>query len=187
MGLLSKLLGDSGKDIEKSAKDLLNGIKNEAQKQGIKAEDILAGKNNAEAPSKALSEAPGQEVEEIATEPFGSSGGSGMPDEENQFSYNGPFTEYFENIFHTEFPEYQVEREDFTDGKRIVYTFTKEGKKALVVELLTRYSTAYKQRQICKETGVPYLRYYYDCQEVEGWWNTRSYVVTRTRNALGGE
>ena len=186
MGLLSKLLGDSGKDIEKSAKDLLDGIKNEAQKQGIKAEDFLAGKNNAEAPSKASSEAPEQVSEAKEQGTSGSYSESGMPDEENQFNYNGPFTEYFENIFHTEFPEYQVEREDFTDGKRIVYTFTKDGKKALVVELLTRYSTAYKQRQICQETGVPYLRYYYDCQEVEGWWNTRSYVVTRTRNALGG-
>ncbi len=61
------------------------------------------------------------------------------------------------------------------------YSFIKNGKCALVVELFSGKSAAKKLREDCRRAGIPYLRYYID---VEGWWNTKKYVIERTRNAL---
>ena len=36
--------------------------------------------------------------------------------------------------------------------------------------------------QINSAQGIPYIRFYYDH---EGWWNTKSYVIRRTSEALG--
>ena len=64
---------------------------------------------------------------------------------------------------------------------RIIYTFYGAAGKALVVEIMPSSSSSKKIRSDCQKTGIPYLRYYYD---YDGWWNTRSYVTRRTRDAL---
>ena len=51
----------------------------------------------------------------------------------------------------------------------------------VVVPILPDSSETKKLRRECQAQGVPYLRFYYDH---EGWWNTRSYVTRRTRDAL---
>ena len=47
---------------------------------------------------------------------------------------------------------------------------------------MSENSEANKLRSACRAQGLPYVRFYYDH---DGWWNTRSYVVSRTRAALG--
>ena len=115
--------------------------------------------------------------------PSGFSWGPVMPDEENQYNYNGTYKEYFDDVFRSEFPGYMIESADANHGRTTVFTFWDGGKKALVVELISRKSSVYKLRSDCKAMGIPYLRFYYD---YHGWWNTRGYVKQRTHNALMG-
>ncbi len=115
--------------------------------------------------------------------PSGFSWGPEMPDEENQYNFNGTYKEYFDNVFRSEFPEYMIESADVNYGRATVFTFWDGGKKALVVELISRKSSVYKLRSDCNTLGIPYLRFYYD---YHGWWNTREYVKKRTQNALMG-
>lgn len=106
-----------------------------------------------------------------------------VPAEENLFSFNGPYFLYFEKIFTEEFPQYRVEREAAKGRKAVIFTFWDGARKALIVEVVGETSSAKKLRADCQAAGIPYLRYYYGHR---GWWNTRSYVVNRTRAALGG-
>ena len=116
--------------------------------------------------------------------PSGDSWGPVMPDEPNQFNYSGSYLDYFTEIFQTEFPGYRVARKVGTSAKPVtVFTFWDGDRKALVVELMPQSSEAKKLRRDCAQEGIPYLRYYYDH---EGWWNTRSYVIRRTKAALEG-
>lgn len=110
--------------------------------------------------------------------------GTEMPAEENQYSFPGSYVDYFLSVFDEEFPEYKIA---CADGKSYnpstVITFWKGGDKALVVELLSDKSEVVRLRNACRRQGIPYLRFYYNHK---GWWNTRSYVVSRTRAALAG-
>ena len=106
-----------------------------------------------------------------------------MPAEPNQFNYPGSWDAYFDGIFRTEFPEYTLQRQDIPDQGAVIYTFVKDGRTALVTELRPQRTAAKKLRQDCAQAGIPYQRYYYDH---EGWWNTRSYVIERTRCFLKG-
>lgn len=115
--------------------------------------------------------------------PSGFSWGPDMPDEENQYNFNGTYKEYFNDVFRSEFSNYKIESSDAYNGKAVIFTFWEGGRKALVVEVLSRKSSVYKLRADCKAEGVPYLRYYYDHH---GWWNTREYVKQRTHNAIAG-
>ena len=116
--------------------------------------------------------------------PSGDSWGPTMPNEPNQFNFAGSYLDYFTGIFQTEFPEYRVSRAVGTSAKPVtVFTFWNGNTKALVVELMPQSSAAKKLRRECAQLGIPYLRYYYDH---EGWWNTRSYVIRRTKAALQG-
>ena len=116
--------------------------------------------------------------------PSGDSWGPVMPAEPNQFNYGGTYLDYFTGIFQTEFPEYRVARKVGASAKPVtVFTFWDGDRKALVVELMPQSSAAKKLRRDCAQQGIPYLRYYYDH---EGWWNTRSYVIRRTKAALAG-
>ena len=108
--------------------------------------------------------------------------GPEAPFEENQFNFNGPYQEYFENIFAEDFPAFQVSKEEGFTGRRAAYTFTSGGVKRLVVEILYEGSGVYKLRDECRRQGVPYLRFYHDHA---GWWNLRSYVKDRIRKAVG--
>ena len=172
MSLLSKLLGKAGSELaDKLAKSVANQIAGNPQE---------APKHPADTGTPASYTAPAPHREPT---PFGRSWGETMPTEENQFNYNGTYDQYFEEIFRTEFSTYRLERQDVPGGRRVIFTFWDGARKALVVELLHQSSDSQKLRRDCRASGVPYLRYYYDH---EGWWNTRSYVVDRTRKALEG-
>ncbi len=179
MGLFSKLLGSAGADADK-ALDLVKGLVKDAVDEAERAK--AQGTAPSSAPSSAQTYAPAPADRE-ADGPSGFSWGPVMPAEENQFSFPGTPVQYFTQIYDAEFPEYRVTGEPAYGGKATVFTFTKDGKTALIVELLPSSSGAKKLRRDCRAQGIPYLRFYYD---YDGWWNTRSYVTQRTRNALGG-
>ena len=177
MGILSKLFG--GDKNEKSALDLLKGIVQEA----------VEGTGREEKPVSAAPAAPqvqvgGGSVVPTAYEegPSGFSWGPVMPNEENQFNFNGTYIEYFETVFRENFPEYQITKELRSGTKAAVFTFRSGGETALIVELLSQGSDANRIRKQCRANGIAYLRYYYDH---DGWWNTKAYVIERTRGALG--
>lgn len=170
MGLLSKIFGGDG-DAEKAVKDLFQGIVNAAASQKD------ASQNNPASNDPVVEE--GRRSAALS----GNSWGDEMPDEENQYNYNGSFTQYFENIFSTEFASYRTERENLSNGSRVVYTFYSQNAKKLVIELMPESCSAYKLREDCRKEGVPYLRFYYNH---DGWWNTRSYVTERIKKALNG-
>ena len=168
MGLFSKILGNSGASLDKLVKNVTD-----------------AARANAQPGQQAPSAPQGGTFITPAAAPAAKSGlswGPDMPAEENQFSYNGTPFAYFDHVFSSDFPGYQVVMENIGERHAAVFTFFKNGQKALVVELLRQSSGAYKLRRDCARAGVPYLRYYYDHH---GWWNTRSYVTGRTRAALG--
>ena len=125
----------------------------------------------------------GSHVEPIpAPEASGFSWGPTMPDEENQFNFNGTYVQYFEKVFREEFPRYDVQKETSPNGKRTTFFFRDGGQVAPVVEVLSQSCDVYKHRRDCAARGIPYLRFYHDH---EGWWNTRAYVVKRVGEALG--
>lgn len=106
-----------------------------------------------------------------------------IPAEENQYNSGLPYDAYFEKIYREEFPDYKITKEAGTYTRpSCILTFVKGGKKALVVELLSDRSEVKKLRTICRNSGIPYLRFYYDHH---GWWNLKSYVIERTRQELG--
>ncbi|MCR4772003.1 MAG: hypothetical protein K5855_06775 [Oscillospiraceae bacterium] len=177
MGLLSKILGGSGSDIklDKIVKTVVDTVA-EAAKNGAAAQPGTVGSPERSAPAPVR-----REAEREASGPSGFSWGLVMPDEENQFNFNGSHIEYFKSVFGEAFPEYDIRTEQAKYSKATVFTFRKGGQTALVVELLNSSSEARKLRRTCAEQGIPYLRYYYDH---EGWWNTKAYVIERTRKAL---
>ncbi len=178
MGLFSKLFGndEEAKKAKSTLEDMLKAVAGAVEKKPaekpvekpVSSSGMTVGGGSIPAQVKPAS-------------PSGESWGEEMPAEPNQFNSGLRFDQYFEGIFRTEFADYTLQREDFQDGKRVVFTFVKDGRKALVVELLGKNSSAVKIRKICRGQGIPYLRYYYD---YDGWWNTRAYVIKRTRAAL---
>lgn len=104
-----------------------------------------------------------------------------IPEEENQYNYNGTYYDYFQHVFREEFPSYRLERVLAPDARRACFTFWDEARQALVVEVLFRSCSAYRKRLDCENAGIPYLRFYHDHP---GWWNTRSYVTKRVSDAL---
>lgn len=183
MGLFDKLFG--GKEDDKNTfinaiKDAAEKLKNEAEKAGL---DLNQKPQNETKPSASYSaeSAPSEKEETAELAPAGTWWGPLMPDEENQYNYKGTWKEYFDGIFRSEFPDYELLRETVREGKAVVYTFKKGGETALVAEIMSDRSNAQKLRKSLRGTGTPYLRYYYDH---EGWWNARAYVIQRTRSAL---
>ena len=85
MDFLSKLLkGD--KSVQKAAKDFLNNLM-------------------ADTPSQPAQK-PAQQASIFSSkQQSGFSWGDVMPEEENQYNFNGSFMEYFEGIFRAELPE----------------------------------------------------------------------------------
>lgn len=115
-------------------------------------------------------------------ETSGKSWGPVMPKEENQFNSQKPYDRYFRDVFSEAFPEYEIVEEACGYSRPgTVFTFLMEGKKILVVEVISQRTQVERLRRKCRREGMPYLRYYYDHP---GWWNTKEYVVDRTRNAL---
>ena len=108
--------------------------------------------------------------------------GSTMPAEENQYSYPGPYLEYFKNLFRENFPQYEIDCRQTHSGSKTIFSFRQSVFTRLVVELRSENSRAKKLQQQCENAGIPYLRFYYNHH---GWWNTKSYVLGRVRGALG--
>lgn len=175
MGLFSKILGDAaGKQLD----DLVKQVADAAEKVASEVKDT-AEKKDAPAASAPAPSAPAYTAPAAAA-PSGVSWGEVMPAEENQFNFPGTPVQYFDQVFREAFPQYSIERS--AKGKNVTFFFREGDRLALVVELLSQSSSVYKMRNDCRARRIPYLRYYYDH---EGWWNTRSYVVERTRRALG--
>ena len=158
MGFLSKLFSD---ETKKLAKDMLGEL----------AENV------------SKSSEPQDSYQSNYDQPANTGGyyGKQRPAEENQYNFKGTYVQYFEKVYTEEFPEYRIEHEEENKLKSSVFTFWKDGEKALVVELLSETSARKKLRQECADNNIPYLRFYYNHK---GWWNTRNYVVSRTKDAL---
>jgi hypothetical protein len=185
MGLFDKLFGDAKLD---ELKQQFNEFEKAMKDAGIEVKKNEASAKPAEAsdPLKDMFK-----VEEKKNDSYdddrpksGVSWGEEMPDEENQFNFNGKPHEYFKKIFDENFSgKYSIEAGFNTEYEGYLFTFYSLGRKALVVELLKKKSGAKKLRRDTIDAGIPYLRYYTD---VDGWWNTKSYVIDRTRKALEG-
>ena len=160
MGLFNKLLDGLGVDSE-AAKKVVDSLIDSAKEQNRQREERAAYAESIPA--------------------SGDSWGEEMPSEENQYNYNGTYIQYFENIFRTDFPELTFEKQELPGTRRSVYTFYSGASKALILELMNEASSAGKIRYDAGRENIPYVRFYYDH---EGWWNTRSYVTRRIREAL---
>ena len=179
MGLFSKLINDVKKGD-------LNSLKNTVQQIADNAYDAV---NNAvegkptqhTAQSAPQQAAPQQGGWQPPADPSGDSWGPRMPNEPNQFNFNGNYVQYFESVLREEFGAYAVHTDASEMDRRTVFTLTGAAGKALVIEVMTENSEARKIRRTCEKEGVPYLRFYFDH---DGWWNTRSYVTRRIRAAL---
>ena len=177
MGFLSNLLGDKAKEAEKALgklKDIADVLKGSGSGGSLEQESkkLYKEQSTIQKPAAVYEEEDG---------PSGKSWGPKMPDEPNQFNYSGTYLQYFSEIFRTEFADCDVALSKSKYGTTDVFTFTKGGQTVLIVELFSRKSSAQWTRNYCRRQGIPYLRYYYD---YDGWWNTRSYVIERTRNAI---
>ena len=183
MGLLSKLFGADGEkaleQLKNAARDIMGGVDKTGDESNV---------HNQIPPQNLPQESAGQVIssgeEQSAPVPFGASWGEEMPAEENQFSSGKRFDDYFADLFAAEFPAYRVEHEiPRSSYPAVIFTFWQEDRRALVVEVISERSSVCKLRRECRSQGIPYLRYYHDH---DGWWNTRSYVINRTRAALEG-
>ena len=160
---------------------------NDAEKAEKMMRDLFGGANNnnnrsvQQQPVQQSAPAPAPQHRPASNSPSGFSWGEEMPAEENQYNFNGTYKQYFDSIFLTEFRDYQIMCNSAQYTGMPVYSFVKNGRTALVVELMKSSSCARKLRNDCAKSGIPYLRYYID---YDGWWNTKKYVITRTRNAL---
>lgn len=167
MGLFSKFLGDLNRQIA-------NNLTNEVIKKTEHQTNTSSHAQTEDAWSS-------QEESSKKTGPSGFSWGPDMPEEENQYSYDGNYIDYFMNIYRSEFPEYRISCTPSGNMQYALIVFSQNDRTALIVELLSKSSSVKKWRNNCRKSGIPYLRYYHN---VDGWWNTRSYVITRTRSAL---
>lgn len=175
MGLFSKLLGEVNRQVARTAtNELIKTAQQQAQQQGQQP----ASQPNAYPQNTAQN----NNTSPVPDGPSGFSWGPTMPAEENQYNFQGSYIDYFMNIYRSEFPQYEISCQPSSNWQYVLITFSREHQTALVVELLSKTSSVVKMRNACRKNGTPYLRFYHN---VEGWWNTRSYVVTRTRNALG--
>lgn len=181
MGLLDKLFGSAGNEVLKQLKDAAQSVAKEA----TNAMNNMSGNTNAADSSNAYRPQTGSAATIRPTQrpASGDSWGAEMPAEENQFNSGKSYEQYFYDIFTGSFPSYRVTTEKIRNGRATLITLW-EGlteNKALVVELMSEASSAQSTRVQCQREGVPYLRFYYDH---DGWWNTKSYVIRRTREAL---
>ncbi len=189
MGLFDKLLKEVGDkvpdlnldELKKNVTSAAEALKSEAEKAGIDLDSVK--ESIAAAKEEAVSEIKAEAEKKAEAEANGWWGGDAPPAEENLFTFNGPFSAYFEKIYAEEFPAYRVEKTAGYGGysSSTIYTFYEGDRKVLVNEITPASSEARKLRESCRREGMPYLRYYVGH---EGWWNARSYVVARTRKAL---
>ena len=179
MGLFSKILNGGGS--EKAALNMFRDV------VGDVAKEAVAAAENAKKLFEADSSSSGErgEGESLSwTAPWNVSGdswGKAMPEEENQYNFNGSYLQYFAKVFREDFPAYTVRQEPGHDDRSPLFVFYRDGARRLVVELKSERSSSQAIRRRCEAEGTPYLRFYYDH---DGWWNTRSYVTRRVTAAL---
>jgi len=179
MGLFDLLGKKSEKEIKNLFSDMEKKIKDAVKdgfKDGIKDE---SPKPAAPKPAE-TSYAPAAPAEEERSDELW---GELMPKDENQFSFNGTYQEYFEKIFREEFPKYNFLLSHPKYYSSDIYTFSKDGSKALVIELMKKSCSAQALRRQTLREGIPYLRFYTNCSDI-GWWNARTYVIGKMREAL---
>lgn len=178
MGLFANLFGNAGKDID-GALDKMKYLADDLASVKYADEDEKKLLNNQPAPADSGSFSATFTEEEG---PSGDSWGPTMPAEPNQFNSGLSYQDYFSKVFKEAFPEYQVDREEYKQGKGTIFTFFLNGQKKLVTEVVSCSTYRYALAKKCRQEGIPHLRYYYD---YDGWWNTESYVVRRTAKYLG--
>ena len=179
MGLLDKLFGSAGNDMLKQLKEAAETVAKEASD----AINNATNQSNSSSSSNASRPQTGSAATIQPTEKAesGDSWGPEMPAEENQFNSGLSYQDYFMSVFKEAFPEYVFAQDSIRNGSATLITFQRDGSKALVVELMPESSEAQRIRRQCRQEGVPYVRFYYNH---EGWWNTKSYVIRRTKEAL---
>ena len=179
MGFFSKLLGENSELGE-----LLNDVANVIKQESVNLhESEIAGAETTYTDHDDSAYLNKLEKENYGSADYGFSWGPVMPDEPNQYNFNGTYKEYFRDVFSSTYSSYRIEESEAYNGRGTIFTFWEGDKKALVVELLSRKSSVCKLREDCQKAHIPYLRFYYD---YDGWWNTREYVIQRTRVALMG-
>ena len=106
-----------------------------------------------------------------------------MPREENQYNCGLNFEDYFSRLFDEEFPDYQVTREPIKSARPgFRYTFTRNGLIKLYVDVISDTVSTHAFAAECRRKGIPHMNFYYNHH---GWWNTRTYVTSRVRTAVG--
>lgn len=176
MGLFDKLFGSSGSEVLNKLKDAAESIAKEAET----AINSATGSGTSKPAGTAPAYAPAQSSASYG-ETSGFSWGPDMPDEENQFNSGKTYQQYFYDLYIQSFPLYRLTHESVRKGSATLINFWDGDRKVLVVELMSETSCAEGIRLACGREGVAYLRFYYNH---EGWWNTKSYVIQRTRDAL---
>lgn len=178
MGLFDLLGKKSEKEIKNLFSDMEKKIKDAVKdgfKDGIKDESPKPEPKPAQTSNAAAAE-PEQERSDALW-------GELMPKDENQFDFKGTYKEYFEKIFREDFSEYSFMLSHPKYYSSDIYTFSQDGSRKLVVELMKKSCEAQALRRETLREGVAYLRFYTDCSD-QGWWNARTYVVGRIREAL---
>lgn len=185
MGLFSKIMKDVAEAAaDKKWEDAVEKVRSSEKIKDLSAK-VRAGVDVLESELSARSErqagaADAADIKPAVTQ-AGDSFGPTMPEEDNQYLHEGPFWTYFEDIFTAEFSDLRFEKEEVKPSKFIVYNFYSGDTRVLMVELLSKNFTMIKLRDSYEGSGVPYVRFYIDHR---GWWNTRSYVIRRIREAM---
>lgn len=179
MGLFSNLFGNDGRKLD----DAFGKMKNMADNFVDEDEARLRQGNTSSAPVEGAERMGSRAPFSNETDgPSGDSWGPRMPDEPNQYNSGRPYHDYFSRVFAEAFPSYQIDKKMMIGERGYIYTFTQAGATKLVVEVISARSSVYKVRNDCRKQGIPYIRFYHD---YHGWWNTKSYVIRRTKEALG--
>lgn len=201
MKLLSGLFDMLASKSDADASDLIEGLAKEVKEMKEKMENAAGQKPSVPYGTQTVKPAaedmgkaknivsPDYKQLEVGVRPnvtpkeeSGLSWGEEMPNVPNQYNSHKRFDKYFREIFQKNFPDYEITEEKAVYSRpSIVFTFWKDGKRALVVEVISQSTDVYKRRNECRRTGTPYLRYYHD---YHGWWNTEEYVIGRTGKAL---
>ena len=167
MGLFSKIFGEELRNKGKALGEQLEG------QLGNAVRDLMNGAAQTSAPAPERAPAPPAAPKGYYDAP---------PAEENSFTYEGTYEQYFSEVFRSAFPEYEIKAEPGAGPiPSTVFRFGADGR-ALTVEVMSERSASNRLRRACSAEHIPYLRFYHDHW---GWWNARSYVTERTAAALG--
>ena len=171
MGLFSKLFGDNNP---------FDDIIDQLGKNDPDSVDLNQENRQEQVQSRSAGMSGGSYE---ASRPGGSSESWPMtvPEEENQYNYNGSYIDYFMHVLKEDFPEYTLEKESIRHGYATLIYLWQGNEKVLCIELMSETCSVQKIRNECRTNGIRYLRFYYNHRP---WWNTRRYVTGRVGAAL---